>query len=827
MRARRGVILAVAVIALLLLAGRAVAGMYAEQQWYAALGVPGVWRHEAMLAGVLRGVSGLLGALFVFANLYAVRHSVVSLVLPRRVANIEIGEEVPGRYLVGAAAVLSVLLGAVLAIPGSRWPTLALAHGGVPFGETDPYFEADLGFFVYWLPFEHMLYVWALIAVLAAAAVVVFLYALTPSLRWERGTLYVSQYVRRHLVALGALMLVILAWSYRLDAYRVLMDGSGPAGAFTFSDHRAAIPVNLWLSILTVAAAFVVLFFGWSGQIRVAFVTVTLELVLTVVLRQGAPVVARQFAEVRDPDVREEPYRALRADYTRRAYALDRVTAGDSVTLPGAAAAMASLPAWDPAAIERSLTRLHRTNGVVRGIGWSTSRDGLVAVVVDGPGEGIGDGERAGPAPEAWSVTRLRAAEADARGDPVRVAAPAAVERAEQSLPPVLVYDSVPGYAVLSDSLGRVAAPELGSTLSRLAFAWSLQNFRLLSTDVARRGARILTHRGVRERVRQLVPFFEQGSVVTPIVAADSLYWAMDVYAASADYPLSEHIPLGDRDCSYLHHAGAAVVNAHTGRVSILLDVDPGPIAESWRRRFPSLFAPGALPAEVAASLPPALDAARAQAAVIAGYGLRGERPRNGHLPWNAGADSVLREDAPALVSLRSGVLGWTQPVLDSTDRVVGLVVASGGRTSETHWLPLTSPGGRWNTLVEDLRRAIDSTTAAPRDGRLVHGAVRVAPLAGGPLLAQSAYVWRQDAAPSLARVAVAVDTTVRTGHDLAEALGVSPPPGDTLAATPRDFRERVAALYDAMRAALQRGDWTAFGRAWDALGRLLARERH
>jgi hypothetical protein len=37
------------------------------------------------------------------------------------------------------------------------------------------------------------------------------------------------------------------------------------------------------------------------------------------------------------------------------------------------------------------------------------------------------------------------------------------------------------------------------------------------------------------------------------------------------------------------------------------------------------------------------------------------------------------------------------------------------------------------------------------------------------------------------------------------------------------DFRTRVRRLYEAMREALRRGDWEAFGRAYDALGRLTA----
>ena len=38
-----------------------------------------------------------------------------------------------------------------------HWTTFAAGYGNVPFNESDPYFGSDLGFFVYWLPFEQTL----------------------------------------------------------------------------------------------------------------------------------------------------------------------------------------------------------------------------------------------------------------------------------------------------------------------------------------------------------------------------------------------------------------------------------------------------------------------------------------------------------------------------------------------------------------------------------------------------------------------------------------------------------------------------------------------
>jgi hypothetical protein len=42
----------------------------------------------------------------------------------------------------------------------------------------------------------------------------------------------------------------------------------------------------------------------------------------------------------------------------------------------------------------------------------------------------------------------------------------------------------------------------------------------------------------------------------------------------------------------------------------------------------------------------------------------------------------------------------------------------------------------------------------------------------------------------------------------------------------PQDFRARVEALHATMRAALLRGDWAAFGEAFDTLGAMISAPR-
>ena len=105
-RWRRWPVLALAVVAVLLVLGRVGAGIVTDYLWYASMGAAALWRERVLLVMSICVGSALVAAAILFVNLYVVRQSVVSLVLPRRVANIEIGEEVPGRYLVGAALLI-------------------------------------------------------------------------------------------------------------------------------------------------------------------------------------------------------------------------------------------------------------------------------------------------------------------------------------------------------------------------------------------------------------------------------------------------------------------------------------------------------------------------------------------------------------------------------------------------------------------------------------------------------------------------------------------------------------------------------------------------
>jgi uncharacterized membrane protein (UPF0182 family) len=295
-------------------------------------------------------------------------------------------------------------------------------------------------------------------------------------------------------------------WSYRLESYDLLIHGNGEGGAFSYTDHQWLLPGLLMLSIATAAAAITVLLSGWTAQLRTSFIAVTVIVVLSVSVQEIIPLLVRHFSSRDAQIVRERPYLATRADFTRRAYALTAST-------------------------------------------YDALRKSAVSAAFD-------------------SVTTSAAGQQLLRQDS-------------------LVYPGARGVVIVADPQLDVAGQRLGEGLSRLGYAWAYQSLDLLSDSVPHR-TRIVTVRDVRARLKALAPVFAQGSLVEPMFHADTLYWKLELYSGSSNYPLSEHYVLAGEERSYFRHAATALVNARTARVMMAADAAPDPIAQVWMTAFPN-----------------------------------------------------------------------------------------------------------------------------------------------------------------------------------------------------------------------------------------------
>ncbi len=812
MTSRRWLLVCLACLALFLTAGRLLAGVYAEWSWYAAMDALALYRSRLVHELVLRGGAAAAAFVFAFGNIYAVRKSIVSLVLPRRLGNLDIGEAVPGRFLTMVVVVLSAVMAVLLALPVGDWTTFALARIGQPFNETDPYLDHEFGFYVYRLPFERALHLWTVVAVLAVSMVVVALYALTPSVRWERGRLHLSTYVRRHFAVLAALALATIAWSYRIEGFSLLVHGSGANEAFSAFDHRVAIPLLTGLSIGSLVAAAVVLWSEWHGYHRATLAILSVMLVAGPGSQTVLPLLSRWSGSESEQRARERPYRTTRRLFTARAFGVDEVVHADSVhAVPVAREALAvGVSAWDPAAIIRSAESEHQGFSVAA-LGWTPTAGGLSATVLQRPDDGLG----------RWTTWRVDASAVDEHGRTLQ-AAPDSPET-EGAIPSILVEEGAPPYAVVPDSTGRIVSPSFALWWERLAHAWRLQDPRLLLREVPLPRPRIALHRDVRGRIEALAPFFTLGPSLGAIARGDSIYWVGDLYTTSPEYPLAEPMLFAGEVRRYVRHAATAIVQAQTGRVFILADARPDAIARSWIRRFPELFAThSALPTGLEALRPPAFDWAALQGSALLLTGAFSDSLRPSGLTRTDDADIELAGGGPALFAFggATGPLAWSVGAVDAGDRLLGVLVARGGEILRTEWHGGAIPM-RWGEVLERMQLAADSVGIGRAHHNSRRGRVRVIPSADGPVFVQTFYDWPPDGSPSILGVVVLERGIVRVAPTASDAFGLF----REATGSGGMFRARVAALYETMSAAMRRGDWRAFGSAYSTLGRVL-RER-
>ena len=100
-------------------------------------------------------------------------------------------------------------------------------------------------------------------------------------------------------------------------------------------------------------------------------------------------------------------------------------------------------------------------------------------------------------------------------------------------------------------------------------------------------------------------------------------------------------------------------------------------------------------------------------------------------------------------------------------------------------------------------------------------GRLTALPTAEGLWVAQPAYLWPSGGPPLVSHVALWRSGSATAARDIAAVLRGSRPNESTEAPGTPAWQARVAALYNQMRGALKKGDWAAFGEAFETLGRL------
>ncbi|MFM7427366.1 MAG: UPF0182 family protein, partial [Elainella sp.] len=135
------------------------------------------------------------------------------------------------------------------------WDKLLLALNQLPFGETEPLFQTDVGFYIFTLPLLELLEFWLVGLAVQAFLSVGLIYLLSADSLSQGYFPGFSGPQLRHLCRLGGCLLLALSFSFWIDRYTLLYSPEGASYGASYTSATVQLPLYTLLSLLAIPLA--------------------------------------------------------------------------------------------------------------------------------------------------------------------------------------------------------------------------------------------------------------------------------------------------------------------------------------------------------------------------------------------------------------------------------------------------------------------------------------------------------------------------------------------------------------------------------------------
>jgi uncharacterized membrane protein (UPF0182 family) len=229
----------------------------------------------------------------------------------------------PWRLLILAVA---LVVGLLIAMGETgKWDLILRFIHQVPYGQNDPLFDKDIGFYLFSLPVYVALKNWMLLMLVLSTLMAGAVYFAHGQFDLARRPWRISSAAIAHGSALLGLYFAVKAWSYALDRYLLLYNDNGIVVGAGYTDVHVELPV-LWLLICLAAAAAVV---AWANvrlrTYKLAIAAAALVFGGSFVFAEILPALFQRFSVKPSELQLEAPYIQRNIALTREAYNLRQI----------------------------------------------------------------------------------------------------------------------------------------------------------------------------------------------------------------------------------------------------------------------------------------------------------------------------------------------------------------------------------------------------------------------------------------------------------------------------------------------------------------------
>lgn len=823
-------------IVVVLVGGNLAVNLWTRHLWFENLQYAGVYGVELHTRAALFAVTFLVVELLCHGSVWLAYHY-----RPLRVP--DAAGEAMHRYRVaiepfrrGTFAIVPLLIAVLTAASASsQWRTPLLWWARQSFGQTDPQFHRDLGFYVFTMPFIEMLIGFGTVILVMALVLATLTHYIYGGITVAEGRLTVTRVARRHLCLLGVALLLVRAAGWWWGRYALVYRTGRTLTGVDDTDVRSTLPVHAILACAAVLTALTFLLTLRTRSWRWPAASVSM-LVATAVAFGG--IYPEILSAVRGSTIRsasEATYLQREIDATRSAYGVSDVTVRDypSGTTPtaGLTTAAAGAPVLDPMLVTNGFQQLQGLTPPAAFGALDSGRSGSGASAMPTVVGARGIDVSGLPASRRdWVGQHLvythGTGVVSARGNATTAnGAPSFLTDAAASRGRIYFGGGLPAYSVVGgkpieadgtastgfryDGAGGVA---LGGVLRRLAYAAKFRSSDLLTSSAVSTTSRVIYDRDPVDRVRQIAPWMSVDDDAYPVQSGGRTLWVVDGYTTSDRYPYAEHQPLTTgsgrlgRQINYLRGSVKATVDAYDGTVRLYAWDSSEPVLRAWEKVFPGTVRPRSqMPAAVLSQVRYPRGQFEMQRAVLAAYHVsdRADFAR-GTGRWSVPVDPTTGAGVPqpsyyqplTLPGAPSPGYGLTSTYVgDAGTGAVTGYLAAGSDTGATPgqvgagYGQLTllrvsgsarGPGQFQNDLNSSAQRSSSMpgtlsqffTSQSRRKATVRHGNLLTLPAAGGMLQVEPLYVQADGASyPVIKAVVVGFGGRLRWGATLQDAL--------------------------------------------------------
>ncbi|MDI6600890.1 MAG: UPF0182 family protein [Thermoanaerobacteraceae bacterium] len=542
-------------------------------------------------------------------------------------------------FVLWGSALISVVM--ALEFASTMWQSFLNFYHSVNFGEKDPIFNKDLSLYLFKLPFLNGLYDFILFLIVVLAVLTAIMYVLmyysnaTRFFRYSEESHAFRSIPNREIIMiainqvaiLGLVFFVLLSFGYYLKGFNLLNSPLGVVYGAGYTDINVTLLFNRILIVVCLAAGIMFAVGGLRRNIRLTAAG-PLLVVAVVIVSYIASAAVQNFIVSPNEFSRERPYIKNNIEFTQMAYGLgdiERVNFGEvqdirNIDMEKNKNTIDNIRINDYRPIIQVYNQLQGIRMYYRFNDVDIDR-----YVIDGNPTEVFlsarelDKNRLSDQARSWINMHLVYTHGyGAVGTPVNKVTPEGQpEFMVRDIPPkggikidrpeIYFGELTNDYVIVNtnakefdypassgeENIYTVYQGESGTKLglfNRILYTIYTGDVRLLLSGDIGPDSRILINRNIMDRVQRIAPFLMYDEDPYLVVDDGKLYWMIDAYTVSSNFPYSTMSTIGGLQFNYIRNSVKVVIDAYNGSTDFYIYNTNDPVIKVYQGIFPSLF---------------------------------------------------------------------------------------------------------------------------------------------------------------------------------------------------------------------------------------------